>query len=397
MALSDMAIKKAKPREKIYTLKDADGLYLEIKPSGKKYWRLRYWIDSKENRLSLGEYPLISLAEARSRRDDKRRMIKDGVDPVALVREQKAAVAPDKFFESVAREWAQKNAHRWTEGHAELNLRRLEMNIFPYIGKKPVGEISAPELLECLRRIEARGALEVTRRVRGLCSMIFRYAIATGKAERDVAADLIGACATPKKQHRPTITDPQEVGRLMQAIDGCAASAIVYCALRLAPLVFVRPGELRNAEWSEFNLEAAEWRIPAHKTKMRSLHIVPLSTQALNILYELQPLTGDGRYLFPSVRTASRPMSDNTINVALRRIGYAKEEICGHGFRAMASTLLNELGWNRDAIERQLAHGERNKIRAAYNHAEFLPERRQMMQAWADYLDVLRGCHVSTH
>ena len=218
MALSDMAIKKAKPREKIYTLKDADGLYLEIKPSGKKYWRLRYWIDSKENRLSLGEYPLISLAEARSRRDDKRRMIKDGVDPVALVREQKAAVAPDKFFESVAREWAHKNAHRWTEGHAELNLRRLEMNIFPYIGKKPVGEISAPELLECLRRIEARGALEVTRRVRGLCSMIFRYAIATGKAERDVAADLIGACATPKKQHRPTITDPQEVGRLMDTV-----------------------------------------------------------------------------------------------------------------------------------------------------------------------------------
>ena len=177
----------------------------------------------------------------------------------------------------------------------------------------------------------------------------------------------------------------------MKAIDGCAASAIVYCALRLAPLVFVRPGELRNAEWSEFNLAAAEWRIPAHKTKMRSLHIVPLSTQALNILFELQPLTGDGKYLFPSVRTASRPMSDNTINVALRRIGYAKEEICGHGFRAMASTLLNELGWNRDAIERQLAHGERNKIRAAYNHAEFLPERRQMMQAWADYLEKLKG------
>jgi len=390
MALSALTVEKAKPKEKSYNLKDADGLYLEIKPSGKKFWRFRYWIQYKENRMSLGEYPLISLAEARLARDDKRRLIANGVDPVEKGKREKATASGANSFETVAREWAGKFSHTWTEGHAALTLRRLELNIFPYIGKRPIGEITAPEVLESLRLIEARGALEVTRRVRGICSMVFRYAVATGRASRDPAADLLGACAPPQKKHRAAITDPDAVGKLMRDIGNCQASLVVYCALRLAPLTFVRPGELRKATWPEFNLDDAVWRIPAPRTKMRALHIVPLSTQALIILHELKPLTGNGMYLFPSVRTASRPMSENTINVALRRIGYGKDEMCGHGFRGMASTLLNEHGWNRDVIERQLGHCERNKVRAAYNHAEFLTERRRMMQWWAEYLDSLK-------
>jgi len=392
MALTAIAVEKAQPKEKLYKLMDEGGLYLEVPPKGSKRWRLRYWLNTKENRISLGVYPQVKLSDARTRRDEAKVLIAKGIDPSAERQQEKVESSGEHSFENVAREWASKFSHKWTEGHAELTLRRLELNIFPYLGEKPIGSITAPELLTALRRIEARGALEVCRRVRGICSMIFRYAVATGRAERDPAADLQGAFAAPAKKHRPTITDPKAVGQLLRDIDNCKASFVVYCALRLAPLVFVRPGELRHAEWSEFNLEAAEWRIPAGKTKMRTQHIVPLSEQAIAIIKELKPLTGnaDEKYLFPSIRTGSRVMSDNTLNVALRRIGYGSDEICGHGFRAMASTLLNELGWNRDAIERQLAHGERNKIRAAYNHAEFLPERRKMMQAWADYLDELR-------
>lgn len=390
MALRDLEIKKAKPKEKSYNLKDEDGLYLEVKPSGKKYWRFRYWLNTKENRMSLGEYPVIPLADARQRRDEKRRLIADGIDPVLKNKEEKAATSQEHTLEAVAREWAARFAHTWTEGHAELTLRRLELNIFPYLGQRPIQEITAPELLQALRRIETRGALEVARRVRGICSMVFRYAVASGLAERDPAADLRGALAPPAKRHFATITDPKGIGQLMRDIDQCKASFPVYCALRLAPLLFVRPGELRHAEWAEFDLAGAEWRIPAAKMKMRAAHLVPLARQAIAILEELRQLTGNGKYLFPSLRTSARPMSDNTVNVALRRLGYAKEELTGHGFRAMASTLLNEQGWNRDAIERQLAHGERDKVRAAYNHAEFLPERRRMMQAWADYLDMVR-------
>lgn len=390
MALTVLEVKNAKPREKTYLLKDGRGLFLEINPKGGKWWRFRYSFEGKENRLSLGTYPDISLIEARDRRDDARKLLASGINPSDQRRQEKVESSEELTFEFVAKEWAKKFSDSWTEGHAELTLRRLELNIFPYIGSLNINAITAPVLLECLRRIEARGALEVCRRVRGICSMIFRYAIACGKAERDPAADLLGALAQPKKQHRATITDPGKVGQLMRDIDNCKASLVVYCALRLAPLTFVRPGELRNAEWSEFNLEDAEWRIPAARMKMREQHIVPLSRQSLSILEELRPLTGSGKFLFPSLRTQARVMSDNTINVALRRIGYEKDEICGHGFRAMASTLLNELGWNSDAIERQLAHGERNKVRAAYNHAQLLPERRKMMQAWADYLDELK-------
>lgn len=391
MTLTVFDVKNAKPQTKNYTLKDERGLYLEVSTSGGKWWRLRYTFNGKENRLSLGTYPDISLKDARERRDEFRTMIAKGIDPSRKRKYEQLEASGAFTLEAVAREWAQKFSHTWTVGHAELTLRRLEMNIFPYLGKRPVGDITAPELLTALRRIEARGALEVARRVRGICSMVFRYAVATGLAERDPAADLRGALAPPPKRHFATLTDPKAIGQLLYDIDQCKASFPVYCAIRLAPLLFVRPGELRYAAWTEFDIAAAEWRIPANKTKMHTQHIVPLASQALVILRELKLLTGHGTFLFPSLRTEERPMSENTINVALRRIGYSKEEITGHGFRAMASTLLNEMGWNRDAIERQLAHGERNKIRAAYNHAEFLPLRREMMQAWADYLDQLKG------
>ena len=391
MLLNALAVKQAMPKDKRYYLKDEKGLYLEIAPNNGKWWRLRYWIAKKEYRISLGTYPEVSLAEARKKRDELRVDIAKGINPAQKRKEDKAQSRGDYHFENVARDWVKKFSHTWSTGHAELTLRRLELNIFPYLGKKPISKITAPELLGALQRIEKRGALEVARRVRGICSMIFRYAVASGIAERDPAADLRGALAPPPTKHFSSIVDPKAVGKLLRDMDNCQASFVVYCALRLSPFVFVRPGELRRAEWCEFDMAQAEWRIPAHKTKMRTTHIVPLSRQALSILTELYPLTGQGQYVFPAVRTASRTMSENTINVALRRIGYSKEEMTGHGFRSMASTLLNEQGWNRDAIERQLGHSERNGVRAAYNYAEFLPQRREMMQTWADYLEELKN------
>ncbi len=254
-----------------------------------------------------------------------------------------------------------------------------------------VAEVTAPELLSALHRVEKRGAIETAHRILQICSQVFRYAIATGRAERNVSVDLIGALAPVKKRHHASITDPVEVGKLLRIIDGYEGFFVTKCALQLAPLFFVRPGELRHAEWSEFDFEKAEWRIPAEKMKMREQHIVPLSTQAITILQELKALTGDGKYVFPSIRSSKRPMSENTVLGALRRLGYTADEMTGHGFRSLASTLLNENSWNRDAIERQLAHAERNNIRAAYNYAEYLPERRKMMQWWADYLDELKN------
>ena len=267
----------------------------------------------------------------------------------------------------------------------------MEKDIFPWIGNRPIKDITAPELLATLRRMESRGALELAHRMREYCGMVFRYAVATGKAERDPSGDLRGALAPVKTKHHASVTDPKKIGELLRAIDGYTGSFMTKCALQLAPLVFVRPGELRTAEWAEFDLDAAEWRIPGEKMKMRDKHIVPLSKQAVEILRSIHPLTGSGRYVFPSVRTTARPMSENTVNAALRRLGYEKNEMTGHGFRSMASTLLHEQGWPHEAIERQLAHAERNKVSAAYNYAEHLPKRREMMQAWADYLGRL-GC-----
>lgn len=388
--LTDTKVKTVKPTEKPLKLFDGWGLYLLVTPTGGKLWNLKYRIDGKEKKLSLGAYPDVSLAEARQKRDHARTLLASGVDPGDTKKAQKAAgVEETETFEVIAREWHSKFAPSWATSHAVKILRRLELYVFPWLGTRPIKSITAPELLSVLRRIEAKGTLETAHRTQQNCSQVFRYAVATGRAERDPSGDLRGAIPPANNKHMATITDPKEIAGLLRAIDDYRGSIVTRCALRLAPLVFVRPGELRQAEWREINFETAEWRIPAEKMKASVLHIVPLSRQALAILSEIYPLTGHARYVFPSPRTDERPMSNNAVLAALRRMGYAKEEMSGHGFRSMASTLLNEQGWNRDAIERQLAHAERNSVRAAYNYAEFMPERRKMMQAWADYLDHL--------
>jgi len=297
----------------------------------------------------------------------------------------------ENSFEIVAREWFMGRVHNWKENHSSKIITRLEKDIFPWLGTCPVGEITAPELLTAIRRIESRGALETAHRTLSYCGQIFRYSIATGRATRDTAADLRGALPPVKEKHHASITDPKLIGKLLHNIDGYQGSFVTRCALQISPLVFLRPGELRKAEWVEIDLDKAEWRIPAARMKMNAVHIVPLASQTIAILREIHPLTGLGKYIFPGARTGSRPMSENAVLGALRRMGYSNEEMTGHGFRSMASTLLNELGFNRDAIERQLAHAERDSVRAAYNYAEYLPERKKMMQQWADYLDQLKA------
>jgi integrase len=370
---------------------DARGLYVEIAPKGGKWWRFKYRFDRKEKRLSLGVYPDVTLKAARQSRDEARKLLADGIDPSEHRRALKSARVEGaaNSFEAVAREWVAKFKPSWTADHAERITRRFERNVFPWIGDSLIQELVAPDLLRVLRRIENRGALPTAHRALQNCGQVFRYAIATGRADRDISADLRGALPPARTTHHASLTNPKAVGELLRAIEGYEGSFVTRCALRLAPLVIVRPGELRKAEWIEFDLEAAEWRIPAERMKMSQQHIVPLSRQAVEIFRELKPLTGPAGYVFPGARTNGRPMSENTINGALRRLGYAKHEMTGHGFRSMASTLLNEQSWHRDAIERQLAHAERDSVRAAYNYAEHLPERRKMMQAWADYLDGL--------
>ncbi len=390
MPLTDTAIRNAKPKERQYKITDEKGMYLLVKPNGSKYFRLDYRIYGKRKTYAIGFYPNISLKEARIKRDTVKKQIADGIDPSEHKRSTKRMGEADSF-EYVARDWHERHKPNWTENHGSRILTRLEKDIFPWIGKQQINTITAPELLAVLRRIESRGALETAHRAMQNCSQVFRYAVATGKAERDPTQDLKGALPPVKKKHLASITDPKRIGELLRAIDGYKGHFISRCALRLAPLVFVRPGELRQAEWSEIDLDKAEWKIPAEKMKTRQVHIVPLSRQAIAILEEIKPLTGSGKYVFPSIRTNKRPMSENTVLAGLRRLGYGKEEMTGHGFRSMASTLLNEQGWNRDAIERQLAHSEHDTVRAAYNYAEHLPERKKMMQAWSDYLDGLKN------
>ena len=386
--LTDTAIKAAKPREKPYKLSDRDGLVLLINPNGSRWWRLRFHFEGKEKMFSLGTYPEVPLKRAREKRDEARRLLADGINPSAKRSAEKAAVTDT--FEAVGREWFAQQEPNWAPSHSVKILSRLEQDLFPWLGSRPVGAIKAAELLSTLRRIEKRGALDTAHRAHQNSGQIFRYAVATGRAERDPSGDLRGALAPAKPSHYPTITDPEKIGVLLRAIDGYSGSQIVRLALKLAPLVFVRPGELRAADWTEFDLKKQEWRIRAERMKARVQHIVPLSKQSVSVLEELQKLTGDTKYLFPSVRTWIKPMSENTVNAALRGLGFSSDELTAHGFRSMASTLLNEQGWHRDAIERQLAHGERDQVRAAYNYAEHLPERRKMMQAWADYLDGLK-------
>jgi integrase len=358
-----------------------------------------YRFAGKEKRLSFGVYPEVSLKAAREKRDIARQKIDSGIDPAEARKAEKIARAGAESFEAIAREWHAKFSPGWVASHGDRILRRLEKDVFPWVGKRPIVEIKAPELLSVLRRIESRGALETTHRAMQNCGQVFRYAVATGRAERDPTGDLLGAIPPPKEKHHASIIDRKRIAELLRAIDAYQGYFVTKCALRLAPLVFVRPGELRHAQWQEFDLEKTEWRIPAERMKMREQHIVPLARQAVDILHELEPLTNRvfssrpnaPSYVFPSPRTHERVMSENAVLAALRRMGYTKDEMTGHGFRSRASTLLHEHGWNHQAIERQLALAERNAVSAAYNFAEHLPERRKMMQAWADYLDGLKA------
>jgi len=406
--LTDTKIKNAKPKEKQYKLFDGDGLYLLITPKGGKCWRLKYRFDEKEKTLAFGTYPEVPLRGyflengvqeswidgARDLCARARKQLAAGIDPSEVKKARRAAITEqtENSFEVVAREWHGKFTPTWSPAHAATTIRRMERDLFPWMGARPIAEIKAPELLQVLQRVESRGALETAHRVRTICGQVFRYAVATGRAERDPAADLKGALPPVKKSHLAAITEPSKVAELLRAIDSYQGSFVVKCALLLAPLVFVRPGELRQAEWAEIDFKAAEWNIPAERMKMKEPHLVPLSSQAVDILQELKPLTAQSRYVFPSSRSFARPMSNNTINAALRLLGYSKDEMTGHGFRAMARTILDEVLHIRpDFIEHQLAHAVRDPNGRAYNRTAHLPERRKMMQVWADYLEGLKA------
>jgi integrase len=389
--LTEARIRAAKPAEKPYKLFDERGLFMLVTTAGGRLWRFRYRLGGVEKLLTLGAYPDVSLKRAREKRDDARRSVADGIDPGAKRRAEHDAEI--NTFVAVADEWLLTKKNALTPATWERDHRQLHKWVVPYLGNKPIASIEAPDLLEVLKRIEGKGVIDTAHRTREVCGRVFRYAIATGRAKRDIAADLVGALAPRTTQHHAAITDPGKVGELLRAIDGYEGQPTTATALKLAPYVFVRPTELRAAEWSEFSLdtEQPEWRIPAERMKMREAHIVPLARQSVNILRGLQPITGRQRYLFPAIGGGGRPLSENTLNGAIRRLGYSGEEMTAHGFRSMASTLLNEQGVHPDLIELQLAHAERNTVRAAYNRAQCLAERRQMMQGWADYLDKLRA------
>jgi integrase len=389
MPLTNTAIRNAKPGDKTIKLYDEHGLYMELSPNGGKWWRLKYRYSGKEKRLSLGVYPDVSLKDARDRRDEARKLLASEIDPSEHRKAQKLAKGEGNSFEAVAREWFAKYSTNWTADHGGRIIRRLERNVFPWIGDKAIAGVTAPELLAVIQRIEKRGALETAHRALGNCGQVFRYAIATGRAERDPSGDLRDALPPAKGEHFAAVTEPKQVAEILRAIDGYEGSLIVRCALRLAPLVFVRPGELRKSEWADIDFDKLEWRYRV--TKTNSQHIVPLSRQAVEILKEIQPLTGNGRYVFPGARSKDRPMSDNAILAAMRRMGIGKEEMSGHGFRAMARTILDEvLGVRPDFIEHQLAHAVRDPNGRAYNRTAHLEERKKMMQQWADYLDKLK-------
>lgn len=394
MPLTDTTIKKAKTGTRARKLYDERGLFLIINPKGGKWWRFKYRFDGKEKLLSLGTYPDVSLKDARDRRDESRKQVSAGIDPGEHRKAKKSAKEGRlaNSFEIVAREWFKKYSAHWSPTHADRTIRRFERDIFPWIGAKPVSGITAPQLLDVVRRIEQRGALETAHRALANCGQVFRYAVATARATRDPSTDLKGALPPVKGTHFAAATDPKSVAKVLRAMDGYEGTLIVRCALRLAPLVFVRPGELRHAEWSDIDLNTAEWRYTVRKTD--TLHIVPLSIQAIEILQELHPLTRCGRYVFPSARSpkGDRPMSDNAILSAMRSVGIDKDKMSGHGFRAMARTILDEvLGVRPDFIEHQLAHAVRDPNGRAYNRTAHLPERKKMMQDWADYLDQLKA------
>jgi integrase len=407
--LSDKAVQAAAIKSKQYGISDGDGLTLIVKATGTKLWWLRYRFGGKAKTLSVGEYPLVSLKEAREKAFFAKKTLLEGRDPSAekiaakqeiikIQEEEKASLATT--FENVAREWFGKfsKSNNWAENHSSKILGRLEKDIFPWLGDKQIGEIEPKELLAVIRRIENRGALETAHRALSECSRVFRYAVASGLAKRDPAGDLRGALPPFRKdKHFAAVTDPKQVGLLMRDIEAYSGTNVVRAAFALSPRVFLRPGELRKLEWDWIDFDSAMITIPAsaHKTGKRTQapHLVPLSTQALQILREIRPLTSDGRHVFPSERDTNRPMSDNAVRSAMRRMGWTGEEMTPHGFRALASTILDNLGYKQEWIERQLAHDEMNKVKAAYKrdlHLMYMPERRKMMQEWSDYLDALK-------
>jgi integrase len=398
--LTEVQIKNAKAREKPYRLYDERGMYFEVRPAvdpkkGKMFC-LKFKLDGRERYMSLGTYPETSLKEARQRRDEYRKLVKSGIDPIAQRNAAKVSVSRmgASAFEGVAREWYLRFSPNWSASHSKTVIRRLEADIFPWLKHKSVGEITALELLAVLRKVEERGALETAHRELQICGQVFRYAIATGRAERDISADLRGALPpVPKNNHHAAVTEPNRLGELLRIMDGYQGSFIVKCALRLAPILFVRPGELRHAEWQDIDLETHEWRFLVSKTGQP--HIVPLATQAVEILRELHQLTGQGVYVFPGPRSALRPLSENGVLAALRNLDIPKEEMSGHGFRATARTMLDEiLKFPPHLIEHQLGHTVKDPLGRSYNRTQHLEERKVMMQRWADYLDELRcGSH----
>ncbi|NMV42056.1 tyrosine-type recombinase/integrase [Ralstonia insidiosa] len=401
MPLTDVAVRNATPRDKPYRLADAAGMYLEVMPNGSKYWRLKYRFAGKEKRLAIGIYPSVSISDARRKRDEARLKLADGIDPAetkkAEKRAQRQSVA--NSFQAVALEWYAKYAPSWSDIYQTKVLKRLQQHIFPWLGSRPIGELKPVDVLEVVRRAENRGHLETAHRIRKITGQVMRYGVATGRAERDITTDLKGAIAPVQRQHLGAITDPSKVGDLLRAIDRYTGTYIVVCALRLSPLVFQRPGELRKAEWSEFDLHSGTWEIPSARMKRRKAqkeagesHIVPLSKQAVTVLLQLQEVTGTKKHLFPNVRRPTHYMSENTLNDALRSLGFDGKTMTGHGFRAMARTILDEvLEHPPHIIEAQLAHTVRDPLGRAYNRTKHLSQRRAMMQRWADYLDELKN------
>jgi integrase len=393
MPLTAIAVKQAKTRDKPYRLYDERGLFLLINPKGGKYWRFKYRFGGKEKTLALGVYPDVSLAKAREKLQEAREQVADNIDPGVIKRLKKIHQFEEEIngFEALAREWFETRMVDKSSHHQSRTIRALERDLFPQIGRRPINQITAPELLMALRKIEARGAIETAHRAKQIAGQVFRYAIATGRAERDPSADLKGALKTPIKKHLAAITEPKEVGKLLVAIEGFQGTTSVKAALRLSPILFARPGELRHMEWEEINWEEERWELPPEKMKMKQPHIVPLPKQALEILKEHHRTTGRGKYVFPSARGGSRPLSENGVRTALRTLGYDNDAMTPHGFRAMARTILDEiLGYRVDWIEHQLAHAVRDTNGRAYNRTAHLDGRRDMMQGWADYLDNLK-------
>ncbi len=392
--LTDRAVKQAKVQEKAYKLPDEKGLFLLVHPNGSKYWRLKYRIFGKEKLFAIGVYPQVGVSDAREKRDLARKLIADGIDPVSNKRQAKllAQLKSANSFESVAREWHSKRRETWSADHARRILQSLETDVFPHIGDRPIVELTAPEVLAVLRRIESRDALDHLGRVRQRVAQVFKYAIQSGKAVHNPAAEMTGACKTRKQEHRPALSR-QDLPEFLAKLAEYDGNAQTRLALKLLILTFVRTTELRGARWEEFDFERAEWRIPAERMKMKEAHLVPLSTQALEVLEELKPITGSGVLVFPSQSGDDKTMSENTMLYAMYRMGYHSRATV-HGFRATASTVLNEMGYRPDAIERQLAHAERNKVRSAYNRSEYLAERRDMMRGWGDFIAAQGGNNV---